>query len=139
VNIVEIRKVAERVLSEDLPQKEYVKQCLVIQEAKGLVMVYVKYKPVLKAEVKIRAWFKKHKNAFSIICIHGDLKNVCVCQVEKNVRDLTGKIVDEGDVDETEMYCSEHDYSVVSIDEFCKETERIDEFVSLRKFLKKYE
>lgn len=125
MKISEIRKTAARCVF----QQE-------VEKAKELLEIYEKYKPMLKAEKKIRAWFEKHKNAYSLICVHGDLNNMWVCEHEKNYRNLTGEVTEEIDSNIVQFGCMKHDDSdVVRIDEFCEAVAEIDEFDALREFL----
>lgn len=138
MKIAEIHEIASKKLDENLPKKQYDALDKEITKAKELVAAFEKYKPMLKDEKKIREWFDKNTSKYTLICTHGDLDNVWVCNTEKNVRKLNGKLIENTDDELVECGCDEHDDSVVCIDDFCAEIDGIDEFSELVKFLSKH-
>jgi hypothetical protein len=138
MKIAEIYKIANKKLDENLPKKQYDALNKEVTKAKELVAAFEKYKPMLKAEKKILKWFEKHTINYGLICTHGDLDNVWICNTEKNVLNLNGELIENVDSELVECGCSKHNDSVVCIDEFCDAVDGIDEFNELVKCLSKH-
>lgn len=104
------------------------------------VKAYEKYKQILKPQSikNLKKFLAKNTPSLMLVCLHGDMQNVCVQYAGKWCENMCGEVYDTDSDDTRAVWCTKHEGSVVHLCELVEDTEDIEEYKEIVKLLEKY-